>query len=450
MKASDIMSSPVISVPPDTAVRDLAGLLFEQRISAVPVLEGERLVGLVSEADVLRQRPLGAPARHARDIMTHDVQTVAADTPVEQVAALLEERGIKRVPVLQAGRVVGIVSRSNLVQALAVKALPVAPHPEEDEAIRSQLLSRLEAKPWWRRGESNVVVDDGVVHYWGTVDSEEERAAGRAAAEGIPGIRRVEDHRVEARKRPAASHEPLIRRASERGHSKHGWFDTYHSFSFGNFYDPAYTGYGPLHAINENIVQAGKGSTTYGLSDMEIIAYVLEGALGHEDSLDHSTVLSAGGVQCLSAGSGVRFVQTNHSPSQPNHFLQIWIEPETAGQPATYASKHFTPESKRGRLQAIVSSDAREDSLRLRQDAVLYAGLFDGAERARLDAGLKRLVYVHVARGTIVVQGIALGAGDGLALAGGAIVLERGHNAEVLVFDLPGAAGGYLPATSAT
>ena len=191
-------------------------------------------------------------------MMTHEVETVAPDTPVEQIAAVLEERRIKRVPVLQAGRVVGIVSRSNLVQALAVKALPETPRPEDDEAVRSQLLAWLEGKPWWRRGESNVVVDNGVVHYWGRVDAEEERAAARAAAERIPGVRRVEDHRLEARRRPATHRGPQIRRASERGHSKHGWVDSYHSFSFGNYYDPMYVGYGPLHAINEKVAQGGR------------------------------------------------------------------------------------------------------------------------------------------------------------------------------------------------
>lgn len=436
MKASDIMSSPVISVPPDAPVRHVAGLLFERRISAVPVLEDERLIGLVSEADVLRRRQPGRAAQRARDIMTREVETVAPDTPVEKVAALLEERGIKRVPVLQAGRVVGIVSRSNLVQALAVKALPEAPHPEDDEAIRTQLLSRLEVMPWWRQAESNVVVDDGVVHFWGRFGTEGEREGARAAAARIPGVRRVEDHRVEMPKRPVPADEPQLRRAAERGHSKHGGVDSYHSFSFGNFYDPAYTGYGPLQAINEKLVQAGKGSTTYGLRDIEVISYVLEGALGHDDSLDNSVTLAAGGVQCLSAGSGVRFSETNASSTEPSHLLQIWIEPDSVGLPAAYAHKRLASASKRGKLQAVVSGDARDGSLRMRQDAVLYAGLFDGAERAQLEVAPGRLAYVHVARGEIMVQCRPLSAGDGLATVGGPLVLEHGKNAEVLVFDL--------------
>jgi redox-sensitive bicupin YhaK (pirin superfamily)/predicted transcriptional regulator len=443
MKARDIMSSPVISVRPERAVGEIARLLVERKISAVPVLEDEHLVGLVSEADVLRRRAPGGGARCARDIMTHEVETVAPDMPVERIAGLLEERGIKRVPVVQAGRVVGIVSRSNLVQALAVKALPEALHPEQDEAIRSELLSRLQDKPWWQRGESNVVVDAGVVHFWGRAQSDEERAAARAAAEGLAGVRRVEDHRLHAHRQAALDLGPRIRRASERGHSKHGWVDSCHSFSFGDFYDPGYMGYGPLRAINEKRVQADKGSTTYGLRGIEIITYVLDGAVEYEDSLDHNAVLSPGGVQCLSAGSGVRISELNGSPSQASHFLQIWLDSATPELPAACAHKHFAPQSMRGTLRAIVSHDARDGSLRMRQDVVLYAGLFDGDERARLEMASPRLAYVHVARGAITAQGRQLAAGDGLASINEAIVLERGRNAEVLVFDLPEGAAGY-------
>jgi CBS domain-containing protein len=222
MKASDIMTAPVVTVEPDTSVRDIAELLFERRISAVPVLEEGRLVGLVSEADLLHRREIGTDhvprsgswwlrlfsadrtpeeyvkshARRAREIMTRDVTTVAPDTPVAQIATLLETRGIKRVPVMHGGRLVGIVSRSNLVQALAVKPVPEAARPQADDAIRASLLAELEHQPWWRRQvAANVVVTDGVVHYWGTLDSEDQRDAARIAAENIPGVRRVEDHR---------------------------------------------------------------------------------------------------------------------------------------------------------------------------------------------------------------------------------------------------------------
>jgi CBS domain-containing protein len=231
MKASDIMTSPVITVEPDTSVKEIAQLLFERRISAVPVLENGRLAGLVSEADLLHRQEIGTDravrpgawwlrlfsadrspeeyikshARRAREIMSRDVATVAPDTPVAQIATLLETRGIKRVPVVHGGRLVGIVSRSNLVQALAVKPAPEAVRPEDDDAIRASLLAELERQPWWRRQVTgNVLVTDGVVHYWGTLDSEDERAAARIAAENISGVKRVEDHRVRLQDLPAS------------------------------------------------------------------------------------------------------------------------------------------------------------------------------------------------------------------------------------------------------
>ena len=221
MKASDIMTSPVITVGPDTAVRHIAGLLFEHRISALPVIENSKLVGIVSEADLLHRHEIGTDrsrsgswwlqlfsadrsvgdyvrshATRARDIMTRDVVTVSPDTPVAQIATLLERRGIKRVPVLQGGRLAGIVSRSNLVQALADKGRQMNAGDSGDGAIRVRLSAELERQPWWRATTSNIIVTDGVVHYFGMMDSEEERQAARVAAENVPGVRRVEDHRV--------------------------------------------------------------------------------------------------------------------------------------------------------------------------------------------------------------------------------------------------------------
>lgn len=221
MKAKDIMTSPVITAEPQTPVREIAARLLAHRISGLPVLEEGRLVGMVSEADLLHRHEIGTDrnatssawwlrlfsadrsipeyikshASRARDIMTRDVTTVAPDTPVADIATLLEARGIKRVPVLDRGRLAGIVSRANLVQALATNAgLPEAP-AGGDDAIRSRLLAELERQWWWRAVVSNVIVADGVVHYWGTLNAEEERAAARVAAESVPGVRRVEDHR---------------------------------------------------------------------------------------------------------------------------------------------------------------------------------------------------------------------------------------------------------------
>jgi redox-sensitive bicupin YhaK (pirin superfamily) len=224
-----------------------------------------------------------------------------------------------------------------------------------------------------------------------------------------------------------------LRLAIDRGHANHGWLDSYHSFSFADYHDPEHMGYGPLRVINEDRVKAGSGFGTHGHRDMEIISYVLEGELGHEDSMGNGSTIVPGDVQRMSAGSGVRHSEFNHSKSGVTHFLQIWIEPSATGIAPSYEQKHFTPEDKRGRLRLIASGDAREGSVKIHQNASLYAGLFDGDERAMLSG---RKVYVHVARGTITVNGHELGAGDALK-TDGKVALEKGKDAEVLVFDLP-------------
>jgi len=222
MNASDIMTAPVITVGPDTLVRHIAALLFKHRISALPVVQDGKLIGIVSEADLLHRHEIGTDdsrrsrswwlqllssdgsvadyvkshATRAHDVMTKEVVSVAPDTPIAEVANLLEKRGIKRVPVLRDGKVVGIVSRSNLVQALAVKGPSMNPNGTWDGAIRERLCAELERHPWWRSTTSNVIVTDGVVHYFGTVDSDQQRQAARVAAENVPGVRRVEDHRI--------------------------------------------------------------------------------------------------------------------------------------------------------------------------------------------------------------------------------------------------------------
>jgi redox-sensitive bicupin YhaK (pirin superfamily)/predicted transcriptional regulator len=391
MKASDVMSSPAIGVRPDAPLREVARTLVERRVSAVTVMEGERLVGIVSEADVLRELPADEP-RQARDVMTKDVATVSADTAAEDVAALLAARGIRRVPVVQGERVVGIVSRTNLVHALAVR-----PRGEEDAPARVAVLERLGSEPWWRGGES------------------------------LPAQPRLSG--------PTYG----VRRAGERGRARQGWADAYYSFSFGDFYDPAYVALGPLQAINEKVLLPGGGSTTRGLRDVEVVTYVLAGVLGHENSLDDAAALPKGAVHCLSAGTGVRFSEVNASTAAAR-FLQIWVEPERTGLPAAVGYERFPAGAKRGRLQPVVTRDGHEGSLRLRQDALIYAGLFDGAESARLDIAPGRNGYVQVARGTITACGEKLGAGDGLAVPAGTIALESGIDAEVLVLDLPGTA----------
>ena len=228
-----------------------------------------------------------------------------------------------------------------------------------------------------------------------------------------------------------------LRRAAERGHAQHGWLESYHSFSFADYHDPEHMGYGPLRVINEDRVQPGSGFGTHGHRDMEIITYVLEGALGHQDSIGNGSTIVPGDVQRMSAGTGVRHSEYNHEKQGVTHFLQIWIEPKRNGIAPSYEQKHFGGDEKRGRLRLIVSPDGRDGSVSMNQDAFLYAGLLDGDERARLEIAAGRKGYVHVARGKVTVNGQALGAGDALMAGGGAIEIERGQGAEVLVFDLP-------------
>ena len=227
-----------------------------------------------------------------------------------------------------------------------------------------------------------------------------------------------------------------LRRAGERGHANHGWLDSRHSFSFADYYDPRHMGYGALRVINEDRVQPGAGFGTHGHRDMEIISYVLEGALGHQDSMGNGSTIVPGDVQRMSAGRGVLHSEFNHEKAGVTHFLQIWIQPAVAGIDPSYEQKRFGPEEKRGRLRLIASPDAAEGSVRIHQDARLYAGLFDGAERAEHPLGPGRMAYVHAARGSARVNGQALEAGDALKTDAGPIVVEEGRAAELLVFDL--------------
>jgi quercetin 2,3-dioxygenase len=229
-----------------------------------------------------------------------------------------------------------------------------------------------------------------------------------------------------------------IRRAEDRGHAQHGWLDSFHSFSFADYYDPAHMGFGPLRVINEDRVQAGKGFGTHGHRDMEIISYVLEGSLAHKDSIGTGSVIRPGDVQRMSAGTGVMHSEFNGSDQEPVHFLQIWIEPNVRGVKPSYEEKRFEPQSKRGKLRLVASPDGREGSVTIHQDAFLYAVLLDGAEVVEHRPGAGRRTYVHVVRGDVTVNGNPLAHGDALKLSGEqAVRLENGRDAEVLVFDLP-------------
>jgi redox-sensitive bicupin YhaK (pirin superfamily) len=229
-----------------------------------------------------------------------------------------------------------------------------------------------------------------------------------------------------------------IRRASERGHANHGWLDTYHTFSFADYYDPRAMGYGALRVINEDRIEPGRGFGMHGHRDMEILTYLLEGALEHRDSLGNGSVIGPEDVQRMSAGTGVRHSEFNPSPSEPVHLLQIWIEPAVKGVRPSYEQKRFPREERRGRLRPIASLDGREGSLAIYQDAFVYAGLFDRGQSAAHALAPGRRAYVHLARGWLEVNGARLGAGDGAKISGlERIVLERGEGAEVLLFDLP-------------
>ena len=229
-----------------------------------------------------------------------------------------------------------------------------------------------------------------------------------------------------------------IRRSQERGYADHGWLKSYHTFSFADYFDPEHVEFGPLRVINEDRVAPGAGFGTHGHRDMEIISYVLEGALGHKDSMGNGSTIRPGDVQRMSAGTGVMHSEYNHEPQGVTHFLQIWIEPSGKGIEPSYEQKHYHDAQKRGRLRVIASPDGRDGSVTIHQDALLFAGLFDGDEHARYRLAAGRKGYVHVARGSADVNAQRLSAGDALKSDGGELVIERGTGAEVLVFDLPG------------
>ncbi|HLA71814.1 MAG TPA: pirin family protein [Steroidobacteraceae bacterium] len=230
-----------------------------------------------------------------------------------------------------------------------------------------------------------------------------------------------------------------IRRSNERGAADHGWLQSRHSFSFASYQDPRHTQFGPLRVINEDRVQAGAGFGTHSHRDMEIVSYVLEGALAHKDSTGTSSVIRPGDVQRMSAGTGVSHSEFNASKTEPVHFLQIWIIPDRVGIPPSYEEAHFAPADRRGRLRLIASPDKSDGSVLLHQNASIFSGLFDGDEHATLAVAAGRHSYIHVARGSLHVAGLHLEAGDGLRITdAGDIEFKEGKAAEVIAFDLPG------------
>ncbi|WP_049623236.1 pirin family protein [Frateuria defendens] len=226
-------------------------------------------------------------------------------------------------------------------------------------------------------------------------------------------------------------------KANARGTANHGWLSSRHTFSFGQYYNPRQIGFSDLRVINDDRVAPAQGFGRHPHSNMEIFSYVLEGALEHKDSMGTGSVIRPGDVQIMSAGTGVTHSEFNHSQSDPVHFLQIWIVPGVAGAAPRYQQHHFAPEEKRGRLRLILSPDGQDGSLEIRQDARVYAGLFDGEESASLTLPAGRYAYVHVARGKVELNGQTLGEGDGVRIRDAdTLNFANGQDAEVLVFDL--------------
>jgi redox-sensitive bicupin YhaK (pirin superfamily) len=228
-----------------------------------------------------------------------------------------------------------------------------------------------------------------------------------------------------------------IRRANERGHADHGWLNTYHSFSFADYYDPKYMGFRQLRVINEDRVQPGRGFPTHPHRNMEIISYVLEGALEHKDSMGNGSVIVPGEVQRMSAGTGITHSEFNHSQAELVHFLQIWILPDTEEVKPSYEQTYFPEEEKREKLRLIASADGRDGSVTIHQDVNLYATLLDAGEEIVYLIPSGRHVWIQVVRGNVLVNGQQLAKGDGAAMSGEGQVHVIGEGrAEILLFDL--------------
>jgi len=229
-----------------------------------------------------------------------------------------------------------------------------------------------------------------------------------------------------------------VRRSNERGHAEHGWLDSFHSFSFADYHDPAHMGFGPLRVINEDRVQPGRGFGSHGHRDMEIISYVLEGGLAHRDSMGNGSVIRPGDVQRMSAGTGVVHSEYNASDKDAVHFLQIWIEPSVRGAAPSYEEKRFDDATKRGQWRLIASSDGRDGSVRIQQDASLFVTRLEEGDSLARDVAPGRRAYVHVIRGEARVNGTTLGPGDALKVVDEHEVrIDEARAADILLFDLP-------------
>ena len=231
----------------------------------------------------------------------------------------------------------------------------------------------------------------------------------------------------------------IIRPAQARGHADHGWLDSRHTFSFADYHDPKHMGFGPLRVINEDRVQAGAGFGMHGHRDMEILSYVIEGALEHKDSIGTGSVIRPGDVQVMSAGTGIRHSEFNHSKVEPVHFLQIWVMPDRASIAPRYDQKTYAEADKRGRLRLIASKTAREGSILINQDADIFAALLTDGDIAEHKLARGRRAWVQLVRGQADINGLAGKAGDGFAIEAEAAVTiaAREKTTEILLFDLP-------------
>ena len=229
-----------------------------------------------------------------------------------------------------------------------------------------------------------------------------------------------------------------IRKSDDRGQADHGWLQSRFSFSFAEYHDPAHIHFGPLRVINDDYIAPGMGFGTHGHKDMEIVTYVLEGAVAHKDSLGNSGNIVPGEVQRMSAGRGIMHSEFNPNADQRTHLLQIWIIPDRTGGTASYEQKAYDASEKRGKLRLVASPDGAEGSVTIQQNARMYAGLFDGNESVTHALAAGRMAYVHVARGAVTVNGAVLHEGDAAKIsAESSVRIEGGEQAEVLLFDLP-------------
>ncbi len=228
-----------------------------------------------------------------------------------------------------------------------------------------------------------------------------------------------------------------IRRSDERGHADHGWLNTFHTFSFADYYDPQHMGFRALRVINQDRVVAGGGFPEHAHRDMEILSYVLEGALEHKDSMGNGSVIRPGDVQRMSAGTGVTHSEQNASKTDPVHFLQMWVVPEKRGLPPSYEQKVFPDAERKGRLRLIGSRQGRDGSLTIHQDVDVYASILDPGDRVRFDLRTGRNVWIQLARGVIQIGGDKLVAGDGASTSdAGPFEIVGVERAELIVFDL--------------